>query len=102
MLNAENKIEYYTVSTLQKNGYFLFCYTLNDETLTWEREAVAWSKGFKEKVQQDRINVLLGEDGCYYAWYADEDQRFHLVRQEGDGFREIIIPDWDKTEERDY
>ncbi len=47
LLNAENKIEYYTVSTLQKNGYFLFCYTLNDETLTWEREAVAWSKGFK-------------------------------------------------------
>lgn len=102
LLNRENKIEYYTVSTRQENGYFLFCYTLNDETLTWEREAVTWSKGFKEKVQQDRINVLLGEDGCYYAWYADEDQRFHLVRQEGDGFREIIIPDWDKTEERDY
>lgn len=79
LLNAKNKIEYY-VSTRKENGYFLFCYTLNDETLTWDRKAVTWSKGLGDKVQNGRITVFLGEDGYYYAWYADEEQLYHFIR----------------------
>lgn len=102
LLNTENEVEYYAVSTRKENGYFLFRYTLNAETLAWEREAVAWSKGLGEKVQQSRIIVFLGEDGCYYAWYADEGQLFHLIRAKGESCDEIVIPDWDVTAERDY
>jgi hypothetical protein len=101
LLNAKNKIEYY-VSTRKENGYFLFCYTLNDETLTWDRKAVTWSKGLGDKVQNGRITVFLGEDGYYYAWYADEEQLYHFIRAKEDTYQEIVIPDWDKTEERDY
>lgn len=101
LLNAENKIEQY-VSTRRENGYFLFCYTLNDETLTWDRKAVTWSKGLGDKVQNGRISVFLGEDDNYYAWYADEGQLYHLIRAKEDTYEEIVIPDWDKTKERDY
>lgn len=69
LLNAENKIEQY-VSTRKENEYFLFCYTLNEETLTWERKAVPWSKGLGDHVYDGHdisIMVFLGEDGNYYG-----------------------------------
>lgn len=101
LLNGENKLEYYTVSSQKENEYYLFCYTLNEETLAWDRKAVPWSKGLYQNVQEGRIEVFLGEDGNYYAWYADAGQLFHLIRAKGDTYEEIVIPDWDKTGGRD-
>ncbi|MDE7297321.1 MAG: hypothetical protein K2N94_00650, partial [Lachnospiraceae bacterium] len=130
LLNREGKIEWYTVdagataeaeksieaektSGVRKTSEtetigdspLLWKYTLEDDSsieAVWSREAVSWAEGLAGTAQPDRITVILGEDHNYYIWYADEGQLYHLVKQTGNSFAEIVISDWDKTAERDY
>ena len=97
------RMEMFTVGPWRETGKsMIWKYTLNSDETTWDREEVLWTQGVKEKVSANRITVILGEDHNYYAYYCDENERYHLIRQDGDSFEEIIIPDWDKTKERPY
>ncbi len=96
--NSEGEMEYFTVDPAKVNS-LLWKYTLNEDETSWERESVTWAQGLKGKIQSSRITVLLGEDQNYYAYYCDEAQQYHFVKQEGDSYREITIPDWDITVE---
>ena len=96
--NAEGQMEYFTVDPYETDS-LLWKYTLSEDETSWKKESVSWVKELKGKIQSRRITVLLGEDQHYYAYYCDEAQQYHFVKQEGDSYREIIIPDWDITVE---
>jgi hypothetical protein len=101
LLNENKNIDLYTIS--QENtddSSFVWAYTLKN--LKWERNAVAWLNGLESQVGQRRINVLLGADGEYYAYYVDSTELSHLVKKVDNGFVEIPTPDWDKTKDRNY
>ncbi len=101
--NAEGEIEWFTIdSRLSKADTLILKYTLDGASGSWEKEPVTWTEGIKGKLQEGRITILLGEDGSYYAYYCDEGQLYHFVKQEGDSYKEIVIPHWDITQERDY
>lgn len=103
VLNGEGSVEWYTINMRKgEKETLIFKYTLGDDGKSWIREAVDWTQGLKGKIQEGRISVLLGEDGNYYTCYCDEGQLYHFVRQDGDSYKEIVIPDWDITSERDY
>lgn len=96
------RMEMFTIGPWRETGKsMIWKYTLNSDE-TWEREEVLWTQGVKEKVSVNRITIILGEDHNYYAYYCDENERYHLIRQAGDSFEEIVIPDWDKTKDRAY
>ncbi|MDE7324783.1 MAG: extracellular solute-binding protein, partial [Lachnospiraceae bacterium] len=102
-LNAQGKIELVTFSPwMDTGGEMLFCYTLNEDGVSWDRQPILWTEGLKGKMQQNRITVLFGEDQNYYAYYCDEGQLYHMVRKEEDSFVEIVIKDWDKSEVHKY
>ncbi len=101
--NAEGKIEWFTFNPRKgEKETLIWKYTLDDNGKSWEKEAVTWTQELKEKIQQGRITIFYGEDGNYYAYYCDEGQLYHFVKQDGDSYKELIIPDWDITEEREY
>ncbi len=101
--NEKGEIEWFTVdSKLEKADSLIWKYTLTDGVGEWKREPVKWTEGIKGKLQKGRITVFLGEDGNYYAYYCDEEQLYHFVKQTGDSYEEIVIPDWDITDEREY
>lgn len=101
--NAEGNIEWFTYDPRDEKAVSLICkYTLSDDANSWEREKVAWTEGLKGKVSHGRITLLLGEDGSYYAYYCDDTELYHFVKQDGDSCKEIVIPDWDVTEEHQY
>lgn len=94
-LNAEGNVELNTFSPWTETGKeMIFCYTLSGDGTHWNRQPVLWTEGLKGKLQQNRINLFSGEDQVSYAYYCDEEQFYHLVRQEGDSHVEIKIADW--------
>ncbi len=83
-------------------GPLLWKYTLEDDSgieARWSREAVSWTEALRGSAREESIKMFLGEDGCYYVCYADEDSLYHLVKQSGSSPAEIVIPDWDRTKE---
>lgn len=101
--NAEGKIEWFTLNPRKgEKETLIWKYALDEDGKSWEKEAVTWAQGLKGKIQQGRITIFYGEDGNYYAYYCDEGQLYHFVKQDGDSYKELVIPDWDITEERDY
>lgn len=99
ILNKDGKLELNTLGFLADTGKeMFFCYTLSDDGESWEREPILWTEGLMEdltgKMQGNRIWLLQGEDQVSYAYYSDEEQFYHMIKQEGDSYAEIVVADW--------
>ncbi len=94
-LNAQGKLELDTIGPWRENGEeMFFCYTLREDGKNWDREPVLWTENLKGIMQANRIQLLHGENHVSYAYYCDEEQIYHMVRQEGDSYIEIAVADW--------
>ncbi len=102
-LDKNKKIIYYTCSK-DLEGYHIWKYTLvenlAENDVSWKREAVLWTTELSEKISRGRITMFCGEDGKEYAWYIDDDEKTHLVKQNGDSFVEIENLDLRNTDFR--
>jgi len=95
-LNAQKTIELITISPWMDTGEeMLFSYTLNEDGTSWNRHPILWTEELKGKIQWNWISVLYGQDNNYYAYYYDKVQFYHMIKQEGDSYAEIIIKDWE-------
>ena len=91
-LDKDKKIIYYTCSE-DSEGYHIWKYVLEEDldenNAFWRRETVLWTAELNEKISRGRITIFCGEDGYEYAWYIDDEERTHLVKQNEDSFVEI-------------
>lgn len=105
--NREKQFELYTGDSKDK-GTVYYCYTL-DKDMSWKKAEAVWLN--KEGSGTSLYSIVMGQDGNYYAVWADYSEgsgRYHITKSEDreNPGEEIKIPfllePCEKIDNRDY
>lgn len=89
LLNGAQGVELFSHD--QKNN--IYQYVLSNDK--WEKHHLQFPSRIKESAGLNRLEMLRGEDGRYYAFYALSDETYHLeVTDDLSDFEEITPPQW--------
>lgn len=89
VLNGKQGVELFSHD--QENN--IYQYILLDDS--WQKQSLQFPSQIKESAGLDRLEMLRGEDGRYYAFYALSDETYHLeVTDDLQTFEELTPPQW--------
>ncbi len=89
VLNGKQGVELF--SRDKKNH--IYQYILTDDN--WKRQELRFPDQIRESAGLDRLEMLRGEDGRYYAFYALSDETYHLQATDDlHTFEDLTPPQW--------
>lgn len=92
VLNGKQGVELFSHD--KKND--VFQYVLQNDK--WEKQKLSFPEQIRESAGLDRLEILRGEDGKYYAFYSLADETYHLqAASDLKNFEELSPPQWQEA-----